>query len=493
MPMLDPSMFDDATYAPSSQLPPWLSMIQGAPPSQPAAMGLLNGAALPMADPSQGALPSQDALPPAAAPTSGPAELPAIPETSLLGRIGGGLKDILGKVDHWRGDNRLTLMALGAGMAGAQSLGQGLNRGMTMAVPAMQADLKQQQINQSYGVIRDKLIKSGMSPQEAHATALTATNNPAIMQQLIPGLFGPKELKPVVTGTDKFGQPIHGTFNPVTGQYFDLAGKPITQAAPTANTDSTLTGEPFLQSLDKAEADQVKAMVEGRMAPPSGMALKTPYWQHMLQNAAQYEPGFDLTQWGGRTASVKDFASGKSSEMVRAANQTLHHTGELIDSMDKLHNTWSPQYNRAGNIINEKVLGKGAVTEFRPNAHAVAEELSKVFKGNNMSDAEIRQWEESLHENMSPEQQRAAVGKLMSLLNGSLAALEDKRARGMGQAAADRAGPLLSADSRKTLDRVSRWIAGTAEASAAHSASAAPPVKAGTYHWTPDHGLVAAP
>ena len=36
-------------------------------------------------------------------------------------------------------------------------------------------------------------------------------------------------------------------------------------------------------------------------------------------------------------------------------------------------------------------MGKGAVTEFLPNAHAVAEEMSKVFKGANLSDAEVRQ------------------------------------------------------------------------------------------------------
>ena len=54
--------------------------------------------------------------------------------------------------------------------------------------------------------------------------------------------------------------------------------------------------------------------------------------------------------------------------------------------------------NAVGNTVREQ-LGAGEQGAFRTNAHAVAEEMSKVFKGANLSDAEIRHWEQNLSEN----------------------------------------------------------------------------------------------
>ena len=143
--------------------------------------------------------------------------------------------------------------------------------------------------------------------------------------------------------------------------------------------------------------------------------------------------------------------------MVRSANQTLHHTGGLLDSMDALNNGDYPLWNRVGNAANE-ATGGGAPTAFRLNAHAVAEEMSKVFKGANLSDAEIKAWEQNLHENMSPEQQRAAVGKLKDLLQGSFSALDEKRVTSMGQIAADKAGPIIKPEGQRVLERIDAWL-----------------------------------
>jgi hypothetical protein len=70
------------------------------------------------------------------------------------------------------------LLALGAGLAGAQNLGQGLSRGFAMAGPAQQQDIQQQRINASYQAIKSRLLSAGMSPDDAHQTAMAATGNP---------------------------------------------------------------------------------------------------------------------------------------------------------------------------------------------------------------------------------------------------------------------------------------------------------------------------
>jgi hypothetical protein len=106
-----------------------------------------------------------------------------------------------------------------------------------------------------------------------------------------------------------------------------------------------------------------------------------------------------------------------------------------------------------------EATGSGVQGSFRTNAHAVAEELSKVFKGSNLSDAEIHAWEQNLHENMSPEQQRTQVGKLKELLQGSLQALDEKRTASIGPMAAEKAGPIIKEEGRRVLQRIDDWIA----------------------------------
>src|SRR5207253_2686859 len=78
-----------------------------------------------------------------------------------------------------------------------------------------------------------------------------------------------------------------------------------------------------------------------------------PYWQNIIAATQQYDPTFDATNWSGRVAGVKDFSAGKSSEMVRSANQTLHHVGQLLMSMDDLKNGDYPILNWAGNKTAE--------------------------------------------------------------------------------------------------------------------------------------------
>ena len=219
-----------------------------------------------------------------------------------------------------------------------------------------------------------------------------------------------------------------------------------------------LSGKDYLASLPKAQANIVQGMVEGTIAPPSSFALAKPYWQNMISAAKNYDPTFDATNWSGRVAGTKDFSSGKSSEMVRSANQTIGHIGDLIDKMDALKNGDYPLKNKVGNYINSE-MGGAAVTGFQQTAHAVADELSKVFKGAGISDSEIRQWEQNLSPDMSPAQQREAVTTAMSLLQHSLSALEEKRLNSIGPVAAEKAGPLLKPDAQAAIDRIQKWAA----------------------------------
>lgn len=323
------------------------------------------------------------------------------------------------------------------------------------------------------------LLAKGVDPQTVQA----AVANPELMKLLITQNYGPhnvqslgngyvydpqsgkttrayepEDQKQVVkVGQDSLGREQYGIFNKTDGSITPYTPPNATGGGQDPMGNTNLTGKAYLDTLPKEQANTVQMMVEGKIQPPTSFAMSKPYWQNMIAAAHNYDPTFDATAWSGRVAGVKDFSAGKSSEMVRAANQTLAHVGSLLDSMDNLHNGRFPAVNAVGNFINEQT-GGGQPGAFRTNAHAVAEEMSKVFKGANLSDAEIRQWEQNLTANMSPEQQRAQIAKLSELLHGSLSALEEKRVASIGPVAAAKAGPIIKDEGVRVLDRIDNWL-----------------------------------
>lgn len=253
---------------------------------------------------------------------------------------------------------------------------------------------------------------------------------------------------------------VNETDQTVNGQ--PVAPLPAADASNSGLGDFTKTGKEYLATVPPAQRGTVQGMVEGTIPPPSSLALTKPYWQNMIAAAKNVDPTFDAANWNGRVAGVKDFSAGKSSEMVRSANQTIGHVGDLITKMDALNNGSYPLLNKAENAYNS-ATGGAAVTGFQQTAHAVADELSKVFKGAGISDHEIKQWEESLSPDMSPAQQHEAVTTAMSLLQHSLSALEEKRLNSIGPVAAEKAGPLLKPDAQASVDRIQKWATGKAD------------------------------
>lgn len=261
-------------------------------------------------------------------------------------------------------------------------------------------------------------------------------------------------------GTDDMGKPVYGFVDTVHGTVTPV--QQPGQAGTTPEDIVTATGDDYLKSLPQKDAMMVKKMVNGEIQPPSPYQLaRSPYWNGLMLKAGQYDPEFDFTSWGARFQGRKDFyGGGKSAEMVRAANQTIDHVGHLVESFEKLENGQYPLVNAAVNYAKQHWAGKSGIPDFLANAHAVADEMAKVFKGANLSDTEIKAWKETLSENMSPEQQKAAVGKLMDLLDGSLNALESKREQSLGPTLAKKYGPLLTPHAQEVLAKVRKWQAG---------------------------------
>jgi hypothetical protein len=355
--------------------------------------------------------------------------------------------------------------------------------------PTDPASVKQRQTQQ----LSVALTGAGIPQAQAQQFAMIHAIDPEAGRALIQKALGPPQAAPqyawdpktgkavhlyepeqkdnfqvVQTGESGLGQKTFSKMNKADGTMTPIVGAPGGDNS-IGLGDPTKTGADYLATIPPQQAGIVKAMVEGRQAPPSSFALSKPYWQNMIAAAQQYDPTFDQIQWSGRVAGVKDFSAGKSSEMVRSANQTLQHVNALLDSADALHNGNYPSMNWVGNKFNE-ATGGGEPGAFKTNAHAVADEMSKVFKGGNLSDSEIRAWEENLSPNMSPAQLRAQIGKLSELLHGSLQALEEKRVASIGQVAADKAGPIIKPAGQAVLKRIDEWLKAGNAAGAAGTA-----------------------
>lgn len=449
----DSANFDPATFAPNQAQPIAVGGYQ-MPRMGDAGQYQPQQAALP-----PNAQPTQGQLPPQQTPAQAPQQTEQLPPALGGGSFGGNLGASLQSFANTPGG----LVQKLVGGTSALFTGQRTDP----------AGIQQQNLTAQFNSIRQALIANGETPQAASSKAMIAAMNPEAAKTILPELFTSKEKYGVIS-EDPFAGKKYGFVNE---RDQTVNGKPINvqsagSSSPLVDMENAkeagVTGEALYQYLPKQIAPMVKAMIEGRQPLPSGAAMRNPATLALIDAAHSVDPTFDATVWKARNEAGPDWSKGKSSEMVRSANQTLGHVDALMNSMDALKNRAMPAWNALANTASEQ-FGTGEQTSFRLNAHAVAEEMSKVFKGANLSDSEIKSWEHNLSENMSPTQQKAAVGKLSELLHGSLEALEKKRTDALGPAAAAKAPPIIGAEGQRVLDRVKKWVDGEGAAHVATS------------------------
>lgn len=196
--------------------------------------------------------------------------------------------------------------------------------------------------------------------------------------------------------------------------------------------DTRVNGEDYLKTVDPNLATQVKALADGRLAIPSGQALRTPYWQKMLQMTAQYDPTFDAANAATRRKTRLEFTSGQAARNITSFNTALGHLETLSRAADDLGNMgW-----QAGNSIKNWVrtqFGAPEVVSFNTAKQAVVSELERAFRGTAGTLSGIKEWEASINDAESPEQLHAAISKAGELLASRVQALGEQYDAGMGK------------------------------------------------------------
>ena len=231
-----------------------------------------------------------------------------------------------------------------------------------------------------------------------------------------------------------------------------VAGAPQGNAQGAAQpAAAAANGDDYLKTLPAMIGTQVKALAEGKMSFPSGMALKTPYWQNMLSMVSQYDPNFDQTNYQNRAKTRADFSSGASSKNLTAINTAIGHMQTLSEAVNGLNNTSFTPWNATKNTV-ASWFGDPTINSFDMAKNAVGDELMRVFRQSGASDHEASAWKETIGKSQSPEQLQAAIKRAADLLESRISALSDTYNRGMGTNAD--VLQALSPHSREALDAI---------------------------------------
>ncbi len=428
------------------------------------------------APPAVPAAQDQAAIPPNAQPTQGqdnpvaqPAPQPQ--EPSLLSKIGDKLSQ-----------NSNLLIGMGAGFAGAPSIGTGISRALTGASAGGQLDLKQAMQQGAIGPTYTALVKAGVPKEQA----LAAVYNPKILEAVTQGYIADRG-KSVQIIKDAMGNE-----HPYEVNKFPKDGEPVLKPIDLGNgaaANNPSTAEPnydpvtkrdeaFLSSLDPTTAAAVKDIADGNMSG-TGRNL-----QKLMPYVARYEQGFSNGTYTARNKFNTELGSQSASTVGGQKvlmGTALGHLGEAAEAAAGLNNSDGMGSADAGHAYNA-VTNRTTANAAKANALSdkVAKfsgEVGKLYSGS--SGGGVHEREESrgrLGSNLTSAELAAGLESNRDLILSKQQALE--------QHAVDLFGPegakkfdFIGPEGRKSLEKIETAIAklrGTAPTSSVAPAQAAP-------------------
>jgi len=261
---------------------------------------------------------------------------------------------------------------------------------------------------------RSLLAKNGATVNDAHAAAFgqtlsTPTGVVNVKQPLEPGaapvvtpLTGGKPMPVMLpSGGTGFANP-----NPVTGA-MPAGVRPIPPAQVTiANMGSAApaaikagaTGQDALNALSPQLRPMVQGIVDGRQKLPSGMALKTPYWQNILQSVYAVDP-----QWSEQRAQIRSaFTTGKDGTNIGSLNTATVHLADYLEAAKAMKNGTFTPGNELYNKISS-IMGRPAPTDLATFSNIVSGEMANALKGT-ATDIEIHNIKQTMQNSSSPDQ-----------------------------------------------------------------------------------------
>ena len=180
------------------------------------------------------------------------------------------------------------------------------------------------------------------------------------------------------------------------------------------------SGQDYLAALNPQRANLVKALDEGRIPTPNSFALKTPYWQSVMNDVTAYDPQFS-TQ---RAEIRKAFTTGPDGKNIGALNTAAVHLDELSEAAKALDNGSFVPGNQVYNSIRT-MFGSALPTNFEGIKSAVSGEMANALKGN-ATDQEISNIAKTINGAGSPAQLAGIVDTQLPLLRQKLGTYQQR-------------------------------------------------------------------
>ena len=215
------------------------------------------------------------------------------------------------------------------------------------------------------------------------------------------------------------------------------AAQPATALPATAGgTQASGKNDAYLGTLDPSIASQVKAISEGRMALPSGFAMRTPYWQQVMRDVANYDPSFDQANAPARFAARKSFTSGPDAANLTSINTVVGHLDTLNGAIAKLRNftglgtTLNPVANAIAGASDPAY--QKARAAYDAARGTVAAELVKTLSGSAGAVHDRQYWLDQFDPDKSPDALKQAVQTAGDLIDSRLEPMRNKYQQAMG-------------------------------------------------------------
>lgn len=429
--------------------------------------------------------PAPRALPPGTTPnvsreTSAPGATPS---------LGG----ILGNI--FNPANAPLLLALGGGMAGAPSFGQGLSRAGTAAAPYAALLRKEQQTEGGIAESYRALVARGVTPQEA----LAAVRNPDIMKAVVAKYFETKPLS-VHNVTDALNNQTPVVFNPTTGRFSDMQGRQIggdgtsggvsapggtagLLAPGVSRLDDTLTGDAYLNQYSPDVRAAVRAYINGDVLPtgnPRQRTLSTIAKQIAQRYGQDTGTPVSDTIYAERRQYRQQLGSNSATAaggQAKAFNQGIEHAHSLAQTLERLGNydpVGVPSIAHGINTFRQAVSTSQTdlVRKAQALGQTLAGEVGKLFSGTAGGGVdERRATRERFNTVDSPRELAGALEGTLETMEGGLRALEQRRDQVLGP---NSGVNFVNAETRQKIAEIREIIDRLRGTSASHAPASAP-------------------
>jgi hypothetical protein len=248
------------------------------------------------------------------------------------------------------------------------------------------------------------------------------------------------------------------------------------------------------RAVPEAVRGTVKQMVEGRMSPPTGSALRNDKVLALINYANAVDPDFDAASWAQRSQLAKEFSKGTPSSLGgqrNSGNTAIEHLGTISGQAAGLGNISLPGgvFPDVAHVINfARQSGtdqqKAKANAFNDAIDRYVAEIGKFYAGSSSGGVHEREAaRQRFNATKTGPELAAAIEAEAELMHGKLKQLEAQRDTVLGERGKATVGDIVMPHAQEALGKINKNISvlrgnapdSTAPAPAAPSAPAQPP------------------